>query len=99
MAKCVEEARNLSKLQNAKKQFKVKCIQCDHILHFYPFENKDRKICKWCGNYIYKDEKAKEKYKKEAFERKLKKYMEESAKSDKTNKRRKGNIKKSRINN
>lgn len=37
---------------------KYKCYcKCGHPVVIYPMENKVRKICKWCGNWVYIDKK------------------------------------------
>jgi len=33
-------------------KYKVSC-PCGHKTVFYPFEKKDKKICSWCGHYVY----------------------------------------------
>lgn len=45
--------------------FKKKCPYCTVNVSFYPFENKDKKICKNCGRYVFKDEQAEFKYRLE----------------------------------
>lgn len=52
------------KLIEEKEQFKHYC-RCGHYTHIYPFEKVTRKICTWCGNYIYAN-------KKDEFKEKLK---------------------------
>ena len=47
---------------------KVYCKKCGHPVLFLPFENKEKKICSWCGHYIYLNEKIE-------FKEKLKKVM------------------------
>lgn len=46
------------KLATEKMKNKKYCCYCKHTISFYAFE-KDKKICKWCGKYNYKDDKAK----------------------------------------
>lgn len=37
----------------------IKCPYCGHSLHFAKVE---KKICTWCGNYVFKDKKAEFEY-------------------------------------
>lgn len=48
-----------------KDKFKYYC-KCGHYTHIYPFERINKKICSWCGNYIYVS-------KKEEFKDRLRK--------------------------
>lgn len=45
------------KLMKERTKYRVYC-KCGHSMVFYPIENKDKKICSWCGNYVYKDNKT-----------------------------------------
>lgn len=38
----------------------VKCKTCGHAMLL---AGRDRRVCSWCGNYIYKDDKTEFKYK------------------------------------
>ena len=38
-------------------KYKVYC-KCGHSLVFYPMEHRIKKICSWCGYYVYKDRKT-----------------------------------------
>lgn len=49
-------------LAEEKRKYQVFCPTCGWKNHIYPFE-KERKLCKNCKNYIYKDSKTKFKYK------------------------------------
>ena len=42
-------------------ELKVQCKKCGHK-EIFPY-NIDRKLCTYCGNYIYKNEQAEFKYK------------------------------------
>ena len=42
-------------------QNSIKCKNCGHAMLL---GRKDRRICSWCGNYIYKDDKTEFEYKK-----------------------------------
>lgn len=50
---------DIRKLDNEMAQLKVKC-ECSHTMVMI---NVDRMICSWCGYWVYKDDKAKFKYK------------------------------------
>lgn len=43
-----------SKRFNEVTKYKVYC-KCGHGTVFYPMEHKEKKICSWCGYYVYKD--------------------------------------------
>ena len=51
------------KILNEKNKYKFRC-KCGHYVIIYPFERYQRKLCDWCGNYIYAN-------KKEEFKEKL----------------------------
>lgn len=77
--------KNEDRLQNEKSQMKVQCPTCGREYSFYAFEDKDRKLCKHCGVFVYKNDDAKKKYeelekkrKQDELERMLKKYLKES---------------------
>lgn len=44
-----------SKLSNERTKYKVYC-KCGHSMILYPCEHKIKKICTWCGNYVYKND-------------------------------------------
>lgn len=44
-------------LINKKKQYQIYC-KCGHHTYIYPMEKRNKKICTWCGNYIYIDKKT-----------------------------------------
>lgn len=50
------------KVLNEQSKHKKYCEYCGHTLTFYHFE-KDRKICRHCGYYNYKNDFVKFKYK------------------------------------
>ena len=56
-----EKMKHDSKLAEEKRKYAVYCKNCGWRNHIYYFEN-DRKICKNCHNWIYKDEKTKFNY-------------------------------------
>lgn len=53
------------RLINEKKKFKHYC-KCGYSVTIYPFEKHQKKLCAWCGNYIYssKQEEFKDKLRK-----------------------------------
>lgn len=48
----------------------IKCPKCGHGVHFFRVE---KTVCKWCGNYVFKDKKSEFEYKFKAKKNKLKK--------------------------
>jgi len=44
------------KLEHIKTINTYKC-KCGHSVVIYPFEHKSKKICKWCGEYVYVNKK------------------------------------------
>ncbi len=48
----------LSKLIDALQPYKVKC-RCGHSMYIV---SVDRKICSWCGNWVYKNKLTEMKY-------------------------------------
>lgn len=45
-----------SKLKFEKMKYVVLC-DCTCRVSFYPFENRTKKVCKWCGKIVYKNKK------------------------------------------
>ena len=45
---------NKDKMLEERTKYKVYC-KCGHGEVFYPFEKKNKKICSWCGYYVYKN--------------------------------------------
>ena len=45
---------NNEKILEERSKYKVYC-KCGHSMIFYPFEKKSKKICSYCGHYIYQD--------------------------------------------
>lgn len=43
------------KLASIQVKYKKHCKNCGHTLSFYAFE-PNRKLCKWCGVYNYRNE-------------------------------------------
>jgi uncharacterized protein (DUF983 family) len=62
MSKKPKDFVDESKIQEAQNSMKKICPHCGRKIHFYAFEKKDRQLCDWCGKYIFKDDKAKFKY-------------------------------------
>lgn len=52
--------KQLEKEHDVFQNYVVRC-PCGHSLIFT--SKKDRILCNWCGQYVYKDKKAKYKYK------------------------------------
>lgn len=52
-----------SVLANAKRQMKVECPHCRHLVNFYAFEHVDMKLCRYCKIYVFKNKEAEFKYK------------------------------------
>lgn len=46
---------NYTKKVNEACKYKVYC-KCGHSMVIYPFEHIDKKICSWCGHYVYKND-------------------------------------------
>lgn len=40
------------KIMEERYRFKIYC-KCGHSLVIFPFEHKNKKICSYCGNYVY----------------------------------------------
>jgi ribosomal protein S27AE len=49
--------KNDSKISSERAKYKIYCSKCGHGTVFYPMEHKSKKICSWCGYYVYKDKK------------------------------------------
>ena len=39
-------------------KYKIKC-PCGHTVVIFPMEHRNKKICSWCGHYVYLNEKEK----------------------------------------
>jgi len=44
---------NETRLENIRRKYKYKCEHCDWTTVIYPFERKNKKICRNCGHYVY----------------------------------------------
>ena len=40
------------KIMKERNQFKVYC-SCGHSMVIFPFEKKNKKVCRYCGKYVY----------------------------------------------
>lgn len=40
------------KMIEERNKFKMYC-SCGHSMIMFPFEKKNKKICRYCGNYVY----------------------------------------------
>ena len=49
------------KLIQEKDKYKYYC-KCGHHVVIYPFEHIERKLCDWCGYYVYTDPKKQKQY-------------------------------------
>lgn len=47
-----------TRLENVRRQFKYKCECCGWFNVIYPFEKRDKKVCKNCGHYVYTSKQA-----------------------------------------
>lgn len=61
---------------------KVQCKICGRKIPF--LNHDDRKICDWCHNYVYKDEKAEFKYKMKGIIKNESKRIQKNAKRNET---------------
>lgn len=56
------------KLDKILADYKVKCKNCGHVVIM---RKNDKKVCNWCGHYIFGDDKEEFKYR---LSQKLRKY-------------------------
>ena len=49
------------KLWEEESKYKHKC-KCGHTVTIYPFERRERKICSYCGYYVYADKRKQDRY-------------------------------------
>lgn len=52
---CKNIYSNNAKILKERAKYRVYC-KCGHSMLIYPFEHKDKKICKHCGCYAYRNE-------------------------------------------
>lgn len=45
------------KLQEERDKYKYKC-SCGHTVYILPFEHRKKKVCSWCGYYVYTSKEA-----------------------------------------
>lgn len=55
------------KIENERHKWRYIC-NCGHVIHIYPFERITRKLCSFCGKYVYIN-------KQEEFKAKIKEKM------------------------
>lgn len=48
---------NETRLENIRRKYKYECKHCGWLNVIYPFEKKQKKICKNCGYYVYANDK------------------------------------------
>ena len=53
--------KEIEKLSEETSKYKHYC-KCGHSVVIYPFEKKDKKLCNWCGRYVYEDPEKQKKY-------------------------------------
>lgn len=68
--------KNDTKLMNMYTEITVYCSTCGHPMLFPAF-GSDRKVCKWCGHYVYRNEKTKFQYKVKEEIKKVKEILYE----------------------
>lgn len=44
--------RNDDKLMEEASKYKYQC-KCGHVVVIYPFEGKNKKLCRWCNRYVF----------------------------------------------
>lgn len=44
------------KMMKLREKYRIYC-KCGHSIVIFPFERKTKKICSWCGHYVYLNEK------------------------------------------
>lgn len=47
-----------ARLEEVRRKHKYKCIHCGWFNVIYPFEKRDKKVCKNCGRYVYINKQA-----------------------------------------
>lgn len=47
-----------ARLEDIRRKYKYKCPRCGWFNIIYPFEKKDKKVCKNCGHYVYINKQA-----------------------------------------
>ena len=53
--------KDQKKLMEEASKYKYYC-KCGHTVVIYPFEKRERKICSWCGQYVYTDPEEQKRY-------------------------------------
>ena len=56
MSKILQDEMKIAKIL---KPYSLKCKNCGHTIVLV---RQDKKICDWCGHYVFKDKKAEFKY-------------------------------------
>ena len=51
----MNDFKKMQKLENDRSKYKRYC-KCGHSIIFPPNSKTNKKICNWCGNYIYKND-------------------------------------------
>lgn len=47
--------RKDTRLSNERAKYVIYCDKCGHSLVFYPFQHTRKKICSYCGYYVYQN--------------------------------------------
>ena len=53
---------DFEKLWNAKKRVLKRCPYCQCTVAFFKFKNEDKKLCKNCNRYVFKNDKTEFEY-------------------------------------
>lgn len=46
------------KLEAIRRKYRYKCSFCGWLNTIYPFEKREKKICRNCGHYVYSNKEA-----------------------------------------
>lgn len=49
--------KNDTKMSKERAKYLIYCNRCGHSLVFYPFKHINKKICSYCGYYVYQNKK------------------------------------------
>ena len=52
-----------ARLEDIRRKYKFKCKYCGWFNVIYPFEKKDKKVCKNCGHYVFNSPQSEFKHK------------------------------------
>ena len=54
----IKSKQDESRLEDIRRKYKFKCNRCGWFNVIYPFEKRDKKVCKNCGHYVYINKQA-----------------------------------------